>query len=353
MDKINNRNLKDANGIGKQSSTRSRNDSSDSFTSASSLISSIGTDAEDELLNEHNNDRLTTTNQVLSRQEKNKKQSKPRATKTKVSNADENNQILSMLSEIKTNQVTKQDLSQMVNSIDGKFESIHEDLAAYNDRVDSLELKVKQFETKIIDANYDSELHKQQLLKNNISIFGFPRTEDENITELVLLIFKSFGCEFSKSDITSAYRSDSKTSKFSTIIVKFVSFEKKLAILNVKAKKPVQLGDVIQCSPQQQKIQIYLNNHVTPFFGRLLAAGRQASKDKLIHSCWIGTTGCMVKLKEDGKPINVRTLGELELIKSKSGTAVNNKRQKPDDPSSPNESNPQKKTNVEDQLMQQ
>lgn len=246
-----------------------------------------------------------------------------------------NNDILNLLLDIKKTQFTKKEGVVLGKSFDVKFNAIDKELKEHGGRFVEIEDRISQFETKLVSAAYDRELIKQQVLKNNISIFGCPKSDGEVIAEVALEIFKAFGNEFSSSDFDAIYRTEGKRPSFSSIIVKFVNFEKKLIALNNKAKKPVKLSDVY--SDKKSNAQIYLNNHVTPYFGRLLAAGRQAIKEELIHSCWIGATGCLIKLQKDGKPINIRTVEGFDKIREKGGqpSSTNTKRSKPDDHTSP------------------
>lgn len=243
----------------------------------------------------------------------------------------QNESMMKILMDIKTNQFTKQDSKSLKKSIDAKFEAVSTELGAHSSRFADIEERMSQYETKIASAQYDRELHKQQQLKCNISIFGYPKLEKENLKETAIKIFKAFNCDFTACDFAAVYRTEGRSSKFSSIVVKFHDFNKKLMALNSKAKKPVKLNDITGGTTNNINSQIYLNNHVTPFFGRLLAAGRQATKDEVIHSCWIGATGCLIKAKEDSKPVNVRSLDDFETLRAQMNTKSNTKRNKPDD----------------------
>lgn len=131
-------------------------------------------------------------------------------------------------------------------------------LKAHGGRFVEIEDRIAQFETKLASAAYDRELVKQQALKNNISIFGCPKLDGEMTSEVALAIFKAFGNEFSHSDFDAVYRTEGKRPSFSSIIVKFVNFEKKLSALNKKATRPVKLSDVF--NGQKSNTQIYVNN---------------------------------------------------------------------------------------------
>lgn len=78
-------------------------------------------------------------------------------------------------------------------------------------------------------------------------------------------------------------------------------------------KKKATLGDVIIGAPQS-KSPVFINNHTTPFFGKLLAEGRKAIKEGKINSCWLNTFGCQLKFSEDGKSYGYRSIEELNEI---------------------------------------
>lgn len=171
-----------------------------------------------------------------------------------------------------------------------------------------------KYDSEFDAEEYDRELEKQQQLKNNISISGCPNLESIDLKSIPTKIFEAFGAEISPFDFASVYRVSNFNSN-SPIIVSFVEFKKKLKILGLKAGKTVMMNDVFDGRDVHGNNQLYLNNDVTPYFGRLLAAGRQAKRDELIHACWIGKTGCLVKIHEDGETYNFRSLNDFEELK--------------------------------------
>lgn len=249
-------------------------------------------------------------------------------------------EIMSLLREIKDSHCTKSDLSDFKLSLDSKFAAVDTELKTHKDKHNELETRVLSLESKMSSSNYERELSKQQQLKNNVNIFGFPKTDGEDLKETALTIFKAFGCNILKSDFDSVYRTNARTPKFSSIVVKFKDFEKKLHVLN--SKKQIRLKDVAECSESQQNIGIYINNHTTPYFGRIMAAGRKAAKEKIIHSCWIGANSCLIQLKENGDPIAIRNVETLDEIVKKELATGTRKRARSDDPSSPLENNSKK-----------
>lgn len=314
-----------------------RNKRANSMDSCRS-VSTIASSAESTLLRSDGEETLQSTANGVAKLGKAKNfTAKPKQ------QANQDDPVIKLLMDLKKNQFTKQDSQSLQKSFEDKFAAVGSELKAHNSRFVDIEERLSQFERGMASASYERELQKQQQLKQNISIFGCPKLDGENVKSTALQVFKAFGCDFNVNDFAAVYRTDGKSPKFSSIIVKFNDFNKKLTALNSKAKKPVKVSDVVGATANQTNVQIYLNNHVTPFFGRLLAAGRQATKDEIIHSCWIGATGCLIKMKEDSKPTNIRSMDDFDMLRARAGSTEKKKRNKPDDPSSPTDSNPKKK----------
>lgn len=275
----------------------------------------------------------TKTNETKATKTSKTKQIKPIASS---SNHDEkHDQLLSMLSEIKCqNQDTNNELSTMKKVIAGKFNAIEDELKKNKRVVGAITGRLDEMENKVNAAAYDNELERQQKLKNNVSICGVPKADDENASAVALTVFKAFGLNFSPTDFTGVYRT---TGRFSAIIVIFSEFTNKLSAMAAKSKKNVLLGDVADCDDSQRNTQIFINNHITPFFARLLGVGREGVRNKTIHSCWIATNGCLVKKTPEGKPIIVRSMDDMTKLTGGADSS-SKKRSKPDF-TSPNQSN--------------
>lgn len=83
-----------------------------------------------------------------------------------------------------------------------------------------------------------------------------------------------------------------------------------------KKSKKITLGDIpsIGSSSQNNKRELYINSHVTPFVGRLLHRGRVAVKEKKIGACWVTASSLMVKLSNSSAPIAIKSASDLNEI---------------------------------------
>lgn len=246
-----------------------------------------------------------------------------------------NNDVFKLLNEIRKDQIRKSDLTDFKKEIKSAIGKVDTKLKSQDNRIDLIETKVSKFEGSLSSINYELENQKQLAIKNNISIVGIPKSAKEDPRKTVLLVCQKLQLQISEEDIVAVYRTSNKASNFSSIIVKFEQFASKKSVLDAKSKKKLSLFDIIKGEAANKKKPVYLNNHLTPFFARLFSAGRQAVKEKRIHSCWIASNGCLMKQNENDEPKVIRSIDDLDKYKSSAGSS---KRSKPDH-NSPGNSN--------------
>lgn len=257
-------------------------------------------------------------------------QSSPEADPSKPSPT--NKDIMQFLEKMKKQQCTKGDLSKLETAMSSKIDEVKTHAVKNSGKIQQLSQRMDRIETVASKAAYNNELHKQRELKNNICIMGIPSFDKESPLTTVTTVFNAINCKVSSSGIVSAYRTRGKAS---LIVVKLVNYDDKIKILNAKTKKAVRVSEIAVCDPSVANNFVYINNHVTPFFGKLLKEGRSAIKNNQIHSCWLTSSGCMLKVKEGGDSLIFSSIEQLhEIINaqpSSSETPQQKKRGKPDD----------------------
>lgn len=87
----------------------------------------------------------------------------------------------------------------------------------------------------------ERELQKQQALKNNICISGIPKRDDENISAIVAAVMQAIAVPFTSNDVSASYRTKPRAKSTGLIVVRFETFDMKLAVLTAK-KKTKQLS---------------------------------------------------------------------------------------------------------------
>lgn len=227
------------------------------------------------------------------------------ANKSSPSNTD----LMAVLQSMQKQQCTKADLSKLEEAMTNKIDIVKSEAAANKGNIDRLAKRLDKLEHAAITTSYNNELQKQRLLKNNLTIMGIPSFAKESVIQTAMNVFKALNCKVSKNDIASAYRTKGKTP---IIVVKLSNYEDKLLILNAKAKKTVRVSDIAECDRSVANDFVFINNHVTPYFGNLLKEGRSAVKSGQIHSCWLSSSGCVFRFEEESDPVSFNTVGELQ-----------------------------------------
>lgn len=129
-------------------------------------------------------------------------------------------------------------------------------------------------------------------------------------------IFSLIGCELTRTEVSGCYRIRRSGAFTNIFIIKFNDFAVKQKILKAKVNKDVRLRDVLHNDSFDTNPLIFINNHVTPYFGKLLAEGRKAIKSNMIHSVWLNRNGCQFRVEANGPERSYCSMKELDDILS-------------------------------------
>lgn len=224
---------------------------------------------------------------------------------------------------------TNKKLESYISSTDKRLEDVNKTIAKNNSEISSLTRKVKSCEDLTAAVNFSNELQKQKNLKNNISISGIPYIDDEKLSDIIETIFAFYNIEISKSELQTIYRVKGSRN---LIIVKFVSFASKEKLMTAKMEKVIKLNDIFTSnSATSSSIDlnqiVYINNHSTPFFGKLLHQGRLLVREGKLAASWVTSNGFYVKTDENGSPIEIKNTEQLKQFSSNIDTSNNIKAQ--------------------------
>lgn len=226
-----------------------------------------------------------------------------------------NNNMLSILRSIKSDTSnTNSTLNEYMKSTDAKLDGMNKSIGNNSKQIATLTNKVNSCQKIVNEVNFTNEIHKQQALKNNISLYGIPFTDNENLMDIVAAVHVFFGIEFQPISISSCYRVKNSVN---LIIVKFKNHDDKDKLMKAKLVKSMKLSDISENITEDSNI--YINNHTSPYFGKLLYHARQAVKQGKLHSAWVSSNGFLVKQTESSSPTGIRTIDQLNdfLIKIK------------------------------------
>lgn len=231
-----------------------------------------------------------------------------------------------LLKEIRNSQCTKDDLHAYGEKISEKF---GERFTAMDRRVEKSEKSIGTIESRLYEIestlrqnDFDSELAKQNLLSNNITVMGIPYESNEDLSSLLLRLFALIKCQFARADFFGCYRIKRANAYTDMFVAKLNDFNTKQKVLKAKTAVSLKLSDVVGASGGGADPFIFINSQVTPFFGRLMSEGRKAVKEKKLHSVWLNRHGCQLRLVADGPEIGFKSLTELNELVLSNGVSV-------------------------------
>lgn len=176
---------------------------------------------------------------------------------------------------------SKNDLEAMKSEI---VASNNETIAKVDDiarRTNIIEDTQQQHADKIEMLEISMEMLKQEQLKNNVCVSGIPPAmikKENNTAGLVIAIAKTLGFNINASQFTSYAVASNKF-----VIVHFYNMSHKQMLINkIRAKRSLMVEEVFQQG--QSNSQIYLNDHLTPYFNNLYLIARNAKKEGKLAS---------------------------------------------------------------------
>lgn len=187
---------------------------------------------------------------------------------------------LSDIFNILQNCSTKDDINNIKLNIAKAISDTDEKIENVNHRIDRMKVIANKQNDKMETLEINIEVIKQEHLKNNICISGVPPNKveaDSNTADLVIAIAKALNVELTQHQF-SAYTV--AQNKF--IVVHFFNFKHKQMILNkIRIKRSLLVEEVFG---DRSNSQIYLNDHLTPYFNKLYLKARKAKQEGKLAS---------------------------------------------------------------------
>lgn len=165
---------------------------------------------------------------------------------------------------------------------------IEQSITGIKKEVDNLKDESENNKKKVTDLEKNIEILKQDKLKNNVKISGIPEMNIDPTT-LVYNICNILDIELTDDDFV-AY----KTKTVNFVIIQFESYRKKSLFLRKMFEKKNLMSEEI-FNDIKSNNQIYACDQLTPYFGKLYHAARQAKKDGKIHSA--SSRGGKIRIK--------------------------------------------------------
>lgn len=204
---------------------------------------------------------------------------------------------------------SKNDLEAIKSQI---VASNNETIAKVDDiasRTNIIEDTQQQHTDKIQMLEISMELLKQEQLKNNICVSGIPPAlvnKENSTSKLIIAIAKTLGIDITASQFTSYAVASNKF-----VITHFYNMSHKQMIINkIRAKRSLMVEEVFQQG--QSNSQIYLNDHLTPYFNKLYLMARNAKKEGKLASA--SSYGGKIRARKSVEDVPTLITNENQLL---------------------------------------
>lgn len=180
---------------------------------------------------------------------------------------------ISDLFNLMRNTATKEDMTDIKQHIDDYKNDTNVKIEAIDTKVNAITAQSNDQSDKIDSLQANIEQLKQEQLKSNICVLGIPADliKNDNTAELIIEIAKKLNIDINRNNFSSFGVAHNKF-----VIVKFHWLHHKQSLVNkIRAKKSLMVEEVFGGNSNSQ---IYINDHLTPYFSRLYLIARRAKK---------------------------------------------------------------------------
>lgn len=200
------------------------------------------------------------------------------------------------IDEIKANiAAANKETSVQLEHLHGRIDICNAHTDANTDKITALEISV--------------ELLKQDQLKNNMCISGVPpnMVKNDNTADLVVQIAKALGLDY-----TASFFSSYSVAANKFIIVHFYNVKHKQMMMNkIRIKKSLMVEEAFSVTSNSQ---IYLNDHLTPYFNALYLQARTAKKENKLASASSYGGKIRARKRADDAPIVITSASQLQML---------------------------------------
>lgn len=235
---------------------------------------------------------------------------------------------------VETIQMLRRDLTQQISDVNSNVDSIKSQLKGINDSINGLQTSVDNLklenESRISDieqlknemqalcSELDTAKAGQRRLEqysraDNVEINGVPYTGGEDVYALLDKIARVLNLKFNRYEISVAHRLRARPGYANPpIIVKFMARACKTAWINAFRSLRPQLT-AMALHNTWPATQIYINDHLSPYFKALLYNARQLVKGGKLASAW-SSSGKVWARKGDYPPVALESTEELQRL---------------------------------------
>lgn len=205
----------------------------------------------------------------------------------------------------------KEDIDSLKTQILNFSTATNEEMVKLKNTVNAVESKANDQQEQISLLQANVEILKQDQLKNNVSIAGIPvnLVDGTNSDEVIINIASKVGVELSKGQFTSHTVANNRF-----VIAQFYDFKHKQMIINQLRLGKKLIVKEIFANASSNDNQIFVNDHLTPYFSKLYLMARNAKKEGKLYTVSSANGKIRVRKHSDDIPISISNESQLQLL---------------------------------------
>lgn len=202
--------------------------------------------------------------------------------------------------------------SKMDNVLES-FKSLSDGFKEQRKEVIQLTKDKVRLEREVEALKVTVEEQAQYSRNRNLVIDGLPMFHNENLlVDLVPTLSKCLGVKIEgKVDIQAVHRlpvTRHRNDDATPIVIQFTNRQLRDEVLTVGRRKRLVTSDLY---PKLETRNLYINEHMTPYYKKLWYETNKMKKDKKIAFAWFRNNKLFVKKEESSKPIIIRQIDDL------------------------------------------
>ncbi|KAI5715434.1 hypothetical protein M8J76_012626 [Diaphorina citri] len=218
--------------------------------------------------------------------------------------------------------------------MDKKFNDIERYMEFSSEKMDDFFKMMKELQKKCILMEGEQEIIRQENMElkskvksleaqvqensqhlnhgNKIEIVGLPATVNNEKETVSKILEKVNGVSIAESNY------DMETRKYENRLNVTVQFQAKSLRDKIMKKKlserKVKLGDVVNSGDVDDTKFVYLNESLSPYYGKLFSEAKKIKRDKNYAHIWVRDGKILLKKQENSRPMQLKCMDDLGKI---------------------------------------
>lgn len=227
----------------------------------------------------------------------------------------------SLCAEIRSSSEDGRNNSVIIQEMNRKLNTLSSQMVEMNGKMSTLLEENKRLKNELTckDKDIQDLQHRVNYLEqrtriNNLEIANFPETRNLETREIIKKIFVAVGVKITDADIQAVHRVPKFNSGVKNIIVNFTSrWTRNKILMAYKQFRSQAKWNLLAKDIEANLVDtpVYISEHLSPAYKKLLAKAKQIAKEKKIKYVWIKEGQILMK-RDDGDKV-ARISNEKDL----------------------------------------